>query len=335
MGARTGISWTRSTWNPTGGCTKLSPACAHCYAEVLSHRLGWTSLPWTAANEAANVSVLPGRLEVPVHWPEPRPIFVDSVSDLFHRAIPDDFIAAVFAVMARTPRHTYQVLTKRPERMRDLLDSGAFWTQVGELANAALPERTSHAEREALARAGVFAYSAHLLPHVFLGTSVENNRFAYRADALRDTPAARRFVSAEPLLGPIDRLDLAWIDQLIVGGESGSGARAMKFAWVEEAKDLVDDAGAGFFFKQLGVALAHDFGLRGKGVDPSEWPPAWARHEQPSRLSACEVCAREALRAGADGRSEAERLAQFRSIGAFSDELRVALVADGSEEVGR
>jgi protein gp37 len=325
MGIKTGISWTGSTWNPTVGCTKTSPACTHCFAEALSHRYGWTRLPWTQANEVANVSVLPRRLEIPVHWREPRPILVDSISDLFHRAIPDDFIAQVFAVMARTPRHTYQVLTKRPERMHDLLDSGDFWTYVGELASAALPERTNRAEREALATANLLAYSTHLLPHIFLGTTIENNRFVYRADALRATPAARRFISAEPLLSPIDHLDLTWIDQLIVGGESGSEARAMKAAWVEEAKDLVDDAGAAFFFKQLGVVLAHELGVKGKGVNPAEWPQTWARHEQPSRPSTDEACVREALRVGTDGRPEAERLAQFRSIGTFSDELQADL----------
>jgi protein gp37 len=324
MGSKTGISWTQSTWSPTGGCTKVSPACGHCYAEALSHRYGWTTLPWTAANEAANVSVLPGRLEIPARWREPRLIFVDSISDLFHRAVPDDFIAAVFAVMTRTPRHTYQVLTKRPERMHDLLNDAGFWKMVGELATAGLAQKTSHSEREALSTTNIFAASVHLLPNVYLGTSIENNRFAARADALRDTPAARRFVSAEPLLASINRLDLSWIDQLIVGGESGSGARVMQSAWVDEAKNLTDAAGAAFFFKQLGVVLAHDLGLKGKGIDPTQWSATWSRHEQPSRPSACESCAREALRLGGDGRSIPERIALFRSIGNFSDELRPA-----------
>jgi protein gp37 len=321
MGAKTSISWTGSTWSPTGGCTKTSPACTHCFAETLSHRFGWTSLPWTTANEAANVTTYPKRLEVPLRWSEPHLIFVDSTADLFHRRVSNDFIAAVFAIMARTPRHTYQVLTKRPERMRDLLSSAGFWAQVETLAFAGLPARTGEAEREELARVNIFAGFAHLLVNVALGTSIENNRFAYRADLLRDTPAARRFISAEPLLGSIGALDLAWIDQLIVGGESGPGARAMQPTWVEEARDRADAAGTAFFFKQLGVVLAHQSGLTGKGVTPAEWPADWTRHEQPSRLSYSQIRTRENLRTEISGRAVDERLTQFRAIGTISDEL--------------
>jgi hypothetical protein len=205
--------------------------------------------------------------------------------------------------------------------MRDLLSSAGFWAEVETLAAAGLSARASEAEHEELARAAGFAGSAHLLVNVALGTSIENNRFAYRADLLRDTPAARRFISAEPLLGSIGALDLAWIDQLIVGGESGPGARAMKMAWVEEARDCADAAGTAFFFKQLGVVLAHQCGLTGKGVTPAEWPPDWARHEQPSRLSYSQVRVRENLRTEDSGRTVEERLAQFRAIGTISDEL--------------
>jgi protein gp37 len=272
----TAIEWTEKTWNPVVGCSKVSPGCAHCYAEEV-HRTRLSGQgaypafrPWTPANAEHNVTLVPERLDQPLRWRAPRMVFVNSMSDLFHELVPDDYIWSVFLTMARCPQHTFQVLTKRPERMRVLMD---------EWADAAF-------ER---------ADDGWPLPNVWLGTSIENRRFVGRADDLRATPAAVRFVSAEPLLGPLvkaygwrsqrDRahareperfwpdhahddvpeLDLAGIDWLIVGGESGSKHRPVDPEWVGDLRDAclssrsrwpdLSDHGLGrtaFFFKQWG-----------------------------------------------------------------------------------
>jgi protein gp37 len=219
---RSSIEWTEATWNPVTGCSKVSPGCAHCYAETLSLRFGRSRLPWTPRNALENVQLHPERLDQPRRWRQPRLIFVNSMSDLFHDLVPDDFIRAVFEVMRDTPRHTFQVLTKRPERMADV---------AGRLYDDGL--------------------AAAPLPNVWAGTSIENRRFVGRADALRDTPAAVRFVSAEPLLGPVaDELELAGIDWLIVGGESGPRHRRMNPDWARALRDSALHAGVAFFFKQ-------------------------------------------------------------------------------------
>jgi len=201
VGDRTSIEWTEATWNPVTGCSKVSPGCAHCYAEALSGRFGRTLLPWTPANAARNVRVHPERLAQPHHWRQPRLVFVNSMSDLFHRLVPADFIDAVVAVMQAASHHTFQVLTKRPKRARDLLASGAV---------RPLPD------------------------NVWLGVSIESSRFNERADVLREIPTRVRFVSAEPLLGSLFEdgprrapLNLSGIGWLIAGGESGHYARPM------------------------------------------------------------------------------------------------------------
>jgi protein gp37 len=223
MSDKSAIEWTDATWNPVTGCSKVSPGCAHCYAERLSLRFGHSAKPWTPKNAADNVILHEARLLVPASWRSPRRIFVNSMSDLFHELVPDDFIGRVFETMKRADHHIYQVLTKRPERMRDW-----FAGDVGR------------------------AWAGDPLPHVWLGTSIENNRWVGRADALRDTPAAIRFISAEPLLAPLDELDLTAIDWLIVGGESGSSHRPMKEEWVLQLRDKARDADTAFFFKQWG-----------------------------------------------------------------------------------
>ena len=195
MSDTSAIEWTDATWNPVTGCSKVSPGCANCYAETLSLRFGWSAKPWTLANAAENVVLHPERLVLPTRWRQPRRVFVNSMSDLFHELVPDPYIRQVFDVMASCPQHEFQVLTKRPRRMRDLHRQ---WTD----------------------RHGI-------LPNVWLGTSIENDRWVRRADELRQTPAAVRFISAEPLLGPLPSLDLAGIDWLIVGGESGIGHRRL------------------------------------------------------------------------------------------------------------
>jgi protein gp37 len=219
---RSSIEWTEATWNPVTGCSKVSPGCAHCYAETLSLRFGRSQLPWTPRNARENVRLHPERLDQPRRWRQPRVIFVNSMSDLFHELVPDDFIRAVFEVMRDTPRHTFQVLTKRPERM----------------ANA-------------VARLYDDGLAPAPLSNVWVGTSIENRRFVTRADAVRDTPAAVRFISAEPLLGPVaDGLELAGIDWLIVGGESGPRHRRMDPDWARALRDSALHAGIAFFFKQ-------------------------------------------------------------------------------------
>lgn len=233
------IRWTTSTWNPIAGCSKVSPGCAHCYAETLSLRYKRSVLPWTPENAELNVILHPERLRMPLKWKDPRRIFVNSMSDLFHELAPVDFIADVFAVMARADWHTFQVLTKRPERMAAIVADPTFV----QLVEAKIAEA---AGEFALVRRGI----SWPLTNVWLGTSIENDRFVGRADDLRRAPAAVRFISAEPLLGPLPSLDLDGIDWLIVGGESGPGFRPMDHEWARQLRDRSLEAGVAFFFKQ-------------------------------------------------------------------------------------
>lgn len=259
----TAIEWTDETWNPTTGCDRISPGCDNCYALTLAKRLkGMGSAKYQ--NDGDERTSGPGfkltmhddTLAAPLRWRKPRKVFVNSMSDLFHQDVTDEFIAKVFAVMALTPQHTYQVLTKRPQRMAALLTgqapSGPFWRQVRD----AMTDLAS--TDEIIERAGLIRPP---LPNVWLGTSIETDRYAFRADHLRATPAAVRFVSAEPLLGPLPSLDLEGIDWLIVGGESGPGARPVDPAWVRDLRDRCmdvttgapDQFGTSFFFKQWGA----------------------------------------------------------------------------------
>jgi protein gp37 len=289
MGDKSEIQWTDATWNPVTGCSKVSPGCAHCYAESLTRRFadtwGVPDLPWTPANAAENVRLHPERLDQPLRWKRPRMIFVNSMSDLFHEEIPDAFIGQVLNVMALAPRHTFQVLTKRPERMRNLVRR---WYSPKGLAGYGNPTRELGTEDRPV-------------PNVWLGVSIENRRYVDRADLLRETPAAVRFISAEPLLGPLvyedgtfervngvvgevrhwsddyagDELDLRHIDWLIVGGESGPGHRPMRANWVRDllthvgcvSNDLPSDRTA-FFFKQWGGATPK---AGGRELDGRTW----------------------------------------------------------------
>ncbi|HEY2209661.1 MAG TPA: phage Gp37/Gp68 family protein [Gaiellaceae bacterium] len=213
---RSAIEWTESTWNPVTGCSKVSPGCAHCYAETLSRRFGWSRSAWTPANAATNVILHPERLTTPLRWRRPRMIFVNSMSDLFHELVPLSFIEEVFTVMASARWHTFQVLTKRAERLAEL--------------------------------APMLDWPAN----VWMGVSIENNRWAHRADYLREVPAAVRFISAEPLLGPLDQLELDGIDWLIAGGESGPRHRTVEPIWVIGLRDRCEADGVAFFLKQWG-----------------------------------------------------------------------------------
>jgi len=208
------IEWTEATWNPVTGCDQVSPGCAHCYAKTFAER--WRGIPGHSYEQGFALKLWPERLDQPLRWRRPRTIFVNSMSDLFHEDIPDSFIAEVFAVMERADWHVFQVLTKRHERLVEL--SGDLpWP-----------------------------------PNVWMGVSIENRRFVHRADFLREVPAAVRFISAEPLLGPLDGLSLDEIHWLIAGGESGPHHRPVKQAWVTDLRDQCDSEGVAFFFKQWG-----------------------------------------------------------------------------------
>ena len=214
MADRSAIEWTESTWNPVTGCSKVSPGCAHCYAEAFAER--WRGVPGHPYEQGFDLRLWPSRLEQPLAWKRPRTIFVNSMSDLFHEDVPAEFIASVFDVMARAEWHTFQILTKRHERLVELA------------ADLSWP------------------------PNVWMGVTIENRRFVHRADALRAVPAAVRFISAEPLLGPLEGLDLERIDWLIAGGESGPGHRPVRVEWLRELRNRCKADGVAFFFKQWG-----------------------------------------------------------------------------------
>jgi protein gp37 len=208
------IEWTEATWNPVTGCTKVSPGCRYCYAERMARRLQAMGCPNYA--RGFDLTVHEHALSLPAAWRRPRTIFVNSMSDLFHRDVPAEFIVRVFEVMKQAPQHTFQVLTKRSERLREL--------------------------------SALLAW-----PHnVWIGVSVESAEYAYRIRHLRDTSARVKFIFFEPLLGPIQDIDLAGIDWAIVGGESGPQARPMEPAWVATIRDQCIEAGVPFFFKQWG-----------------------------------------------------------------------------------
>ncbi len=214
MALGSAIEWTDATWNPVTGCDKVSPGCKHCYAERMAARLQAMGQP-NYRNGFA-VTLQPAMLSLPLTWRRPRTIFVNSMSDLFHEDVPEAYVRRVFDVMARAHWHRFQVLTKRAERLA------------------------------AMARA---------LPwpdNVWMGVSVETARYTARVDALREVPAAVRFLSLEPLLGPLPQLDLRGIDWVIVGGESGPRARPMAPAWVQDLRVQCAAAGVSFFFKQWG-----------------------------------------------------------------------------------
>lgn len=275
--SNTKIGWTNETWNPVTGCSKVSPGCAHCYAETLAltrlaGKPGYPGLPWTPENAATNIVLHPDRLDLPLRWRKPRRVFVNSMSDLFHERVPDIFISQVCQVMREADRHTFQVLTKRPERMRDFIAwrhrlNGEYARKFDACPTEAM--RNSYAARAARE----WAAGSPCGPNVWLGTSIENDRLVGRADALRATPAAVRFISAEPLLGPLPSLDLTGIDWLIVGGESGPGWRWMEPEWVRDLVERADASGVAVFVKQASGAKP---GRQGNIPDD-----LWQRKEYP------------------------------------------------------
>jgi protein gp37 len=245
MADRSAIEWTQATWNPVTGCDKVSPGCAHCYAETFAER--WRGIPGHAYEQGFELRLWPERLEQPLRWRRPRMIFVNSMSDLFHEDIPEDFIADVFEVMGRARRHTFQILTKRHERLAEL----------GQ-------ELTWHS-------------------NVWMGVSIENRRFVHRADSLREVAPVVRFISAEPLLGPLEGLDLTGIDWLIAGGESGPRSRRMDVEWVRDLHQSCDEAEVAFFFKQWGGRTSKAGGRLLDGRTWDQMPtPRLGRAEEPA-----------------------------------------------------
>lgn len=258
----TKIEWVRSpdgtqgkTWNVTLGCSKVSPGCDGCYAISVAHRAmtpahkGLTFLSNHGPDWTGEVRCLPERLDIPLKRRKPTTWFVDSMSDLFHPEIDYGFITRVFGVMAASPRHTYQVLTKRPPRMASI---------VGDTEGAAGFERMVRGEMEHSITGPELpstVWAGWPLPNVWLGTSIESDRYTFRADHLRATPAAVRWLSLEPLLSPLPSLSLEGIDWIVVGGESGPKARPMHPDWVRDIRDRCVQAGIPFLLKQWGEWL--------------------------------------------------------------------------------
>ena len=291
MADKTGIQWSDATWNPTTGCDRVSTGCDNCYAMTLAKRLKSMGSakyqtdghPFTSG-PGFGVAVHPDALDQPLRWKRPRRIFVNSMSDLFHKDIPDEFIARVFAVMASCQRHTFQVLTKRHARMRSLLRSDCFTQAVRDSMIPLLTQGVPDFR----------AIDVWPLPNVWLGVSAEDQHWAdIRIPALSLTPAAIRFVSAEPLIGPI-RLhrghghcpthdfpggfcsspcpDLIRPDWLIIGGESGPGARPMEIDWARTLVRQSREAGITPFVKQLGAVTGIPLGAGSHGGDWDAWP---------------------------------------------------------------
>jgi protein gp37 len=340
MGDKTGIEWTDATWNPVSGCSKVSPGCAHCYAETVADRFWATQYPTFRVSPGEDGEGMCGpdyserprrftdvmchtdRLDQPLRWKKPRRVFVNSMSDLFHEDVPDAFIDKVFAVMALAPQHTFQVLTKRAERMR------AYCLTLGRYHEI---DRVSLAAKAMQPDGSGFMWTLGSngwhIDNVWLGVSVENQRWAdARIPLLLQTPAAIRFISAEPLLGPMDLGNLrggtfdamtgcgdrerltTWedtprLDWVIVGGESGPGARPCRVQWVRDIVAQCRAASVPVFVKQLGAKPEGDprpperrdpvTGARiltvmqaieirdRKGGDPSEWPEDLRVREYP------------------------------------------------------
>jgi len=245
------IEWTDATWNPVTGCTKVSPGCKHCYAETMAMRL--QAMGQANYRNGFDLTLQPHMLDAPFRWKKPRRIFVNSMSDLFHSQVPSEYIAATFGVMACAPQHTFQVLTKRADRMRawfDWIDASAFDRVLCHADDALKGNPVAFTHLAWGGRGG--RPSTWPLPGVCLGVSVERDDYMHRIDDLSACPAAVRFLSLEPLLGPLPDLDLHGIHWVIVGGESGLGARPMDPDWVLDIRDQCLRAGVAFFFKQWG-----------------------------------------------------------------------------------
>jgi len=231
---KTTIEWTESTWNPVTGCTRISPGCQHCYAERMSRRL--RAMGQERYRNGFRVTTHPDVLDLPLSWRKPQVIFVNSMSDLFHEKVPAEFIQRIFAVMGQAEHHVFQILTKRADRLAEL---------AGQLTWA---------------------------PNIWMGVTVEMQAYASRIEQLRTVPAAVRFLSVEPLLGPIMDLPLDGIHWVIAGGESGPNARPMHLDWARAVRDQCRAAGVPFFFKQWGGVRRKEAGRVLDGRTWDEYP---------------------------------------------------------------
>jgi protein gp37 len=244
MGDKSAIESTDATWNPVTGCTEVSAGCDHCYARTLAERLQKMGNP--KYRDGFAVRLHESALYLPLRWEKPRRVFVNSMSDAFHVDVPRDFLDTMFTVMLMSPRHTFQVLTKRPQRAANYLN------QRGER----------------------YAVQPWPIRNVWIGTSVEDARVVHRIRALRRAPAAVRFLSLEPLLGPLPNLPLDGIGWVIAGGESGRGHRPIEADWVRDIRDQCQRAGVPFFFKQWGGLTPKSGGRLLDGREWSEFPTA-------------------------------------------------------------
>lgn len=243
MADKSQIEWTDATWNPVRGCTKVSPGCKHCYAETFAER--FRGVPDHPFEQGFDLKLIPHALELPLKWKSGRLVFVNSMSDLFHEDIPVSYIKKVFGVMKEAEQHRFQVLTKRSKRLLELAPRLDF------------------------------------APNIWMGVSVESERYVERVRDLQKVPAKTRFLSVEPLLGPIGFLPLRGIHWVIVGGESGAGARPMKPEWVREVRDRCKKVGVPFFFKQWGGFQKKK---NGRTLDGRTWDEMPGGVTMPQRL---------------------------------------------------
>ncbi len=238
MADKSAIEWTDATWNPVTGCTKISAGCDHCYAERFAER--FRDVKGHPFENGFDLTLRPERLEYPLKWRQPRMIFVNSMSDLFHKEVPTDFVERVFVTMEKANWHTYQVLTKRSPRMRNFVNA---------------------------------RYRGGRAPaHIWLGTSLEDGTQLSRLRHVQAMNASVRFLSIEPMLGPVGKLDLQGIDWVIVGGESGPGFRPIEADWIREVRDQCVEAGVAFFFKQWGGIRPKSGGREFDGRTWNEYP---------------------------------------------------------------
>jgi protein gp37 len=260
MAVNSTIEWTDATWNPVRGCTKISPGCKHCYAETFAER--FRGVPGHPYEQGFDLRIVPDKLAEPLRWTAPKTVFVNSMSDLFQDGVSDDYIEQVVRVMQLANWHTFQVLTKRAERLRDLLKSKLSFVSS--------------------------------LPHIWWGVSVEDRQYGVpRMQPLRDAPAAVRFLSIEPLIEYVGTLDLTGIHWVIVGGESGAGARPMDIAWVQNIRHQCSRAQVPFFFKQWGGVRKSETGRLLEGRTFDEMPertthPMRSKRERTSMIQEVE-----------------------------------------------
>jgi protein gp37 len=282
--AGTSIEWTAGddgspgrVWNPTSGCDRISAGCDRCYALTMARRLKAMGQPRyqndgdpRTSGPGFALTLHPDMLTAPLQWQKPARVFVNSMSDLGHGRVGAEFLARVWATMAATPQHTYQILSKRPGRLRRILTAPSFQHSM----QAALTDTA------ATQSAG--PETGWPLPNVWLGASIELNRYTRRAAELRATPATVRMLSLEPLLGPLPSLDLTAIDWILIGGESGPGARPLDLAWARDLIAQARAAGSAVFVKQLGTCWAREHGRRGKGTEWGDWPEDLRLREFPT-----------------------------------------------------